>query len=330
MNGAGFAQPLPRLPNLLSGQDEILLLPREFLLQRRHLSLERLGYLLEAQQLPEVLRHSRQARKRGSEQIADLDTQHPSKVGCFVEPQRTLCSLDLRNRCLQPVVAERLHRLGEGGLGQVARYPYLPDVIKAWWLGWPSAMIGAKVPDNSLVLDCDPRNGGDLEKLVALVGDLPPTLTVWSGRNDGGQHLYYQRPTGPLTSTRLPEGIDLKVNGYCIVPPSIHPATGQLYRWESRTPATLPSRLQELLTPLPPRPIARSGSNASAIGLLRAVVGAPEGNRNKVLYWASCRAAESGILDNQVEALLINAAVAAGETETKARRTVASARRKTS
>jgi hypothetical protein len=49
-----------------------------------------------------------------------------------------------------------------------------------------------------------------------------------------------------------------------------------------------------------------------------------------VLYWASCRAAESGILNDQVAALLIDAAVTAGETETKARNTVASARRKMS
>jgi len=115
-----------------------------------------------------------------------------------------------------------------------------PDKIKIWWTKWPNAMIGAKVPDSLLVIDLDPRNGGDLEKLVALVGDLPPTLTVWSGRNDGGRHLYFLRPYGPLTSTRLPQGIDLKVNGYCIVPPSIHPATGLPYRWESREPAALP------------------------------------------------------------------------------------------
>lgn len=31
------------------------------------------------------------------------------------------------------------------------------------------------------------------------------------------------RPAGPLTSTRLPKGIDLKVNGYCIVPPRHSP-----------------------------------------------------------------------------------------------------------
>jgi hypothetical protein len=82
-----------------------------------------------------------------------------------------------------------------------------------------------------------------------LVGDLPDTLTAWSGRNDGGSHLYFLRPPGPLTSTRLPEGIDLKINGYMIMPPSIHPATGLPYRWEDHPVASLPSRLRELLAP---------------------------------------------------------------------------------
>jgi hypothetical protein len=204
-----------------------------------------------------------------------------------------------------------------------------PDKITAGWTRWPQAMIGAAVPDPLLVIDIDPRNGGSLEALTELVGALPDTLTAWSGRNDAGSHLYFLRPPGTLTSTRLPEGIDLKINGYMITPPSIHPATGQPYRWqdEDAPTAAIPAKLSELLRPPPPRPIARPCSNASAIGLLRAVVGAPEGNRNNTLYWAACRAAESGILDNQVEALLINAAVTAGETETKARRTVASARR---
>jgi Bifunctional DNA primase/polymerase, N-terminal len=207
-----------------------------------------------------------------------------------------------------------------------------PDQIKAWWTRWPYAMIGARVPDNRIVIDLDPRNDGSIEAVEELTGPLPATLTVWSGRNDGGRHLYFQRPASPLSSRRLPKGVDLKANGYCIMPPSIHPATGQPYRWqdEDAPAAAIPAKLSELLHLPPPTPIARAGSNASAIGLLRAVVGAPEGNRNNVLYWASCRAAESGILDDQVEALLINAAVTAGETETKARRTVASARRKTS
>ena len=207
-----------------------------------------------------------------------------------------------------------------------------PDKIKAWWGKWPHAMIGARVPASTIVIDIDPRNGGSLEALEAITGPLPATLSAWSGRKDGGRHLYFRRPAGQLTSTKLPDGIDLKANGYCILPPSIHPATGQPYRWqdEDAPAAPIPAKLSELLRPPPPSPIARSCSTASAIGLLRAVVGAPEGKRNNVLYWASCRAAESGILDDQVEALLINAALTAGENESKARRTVASARRKTS
>jgi hypothetical protein len=202
-----------------------------------------------------------------------------------------------------------------------------PDQIKLWWTKWPNAMIGAVVPDTCIVIDVDPRNGGDLEKLVALVGDLPPTLTVWSGRNDGGRHLYYQRPAGTLTSTRLPEGIDLKVNGYCIVPPSIHPATGQPYRWESREPTPLPARLQELLTP-PPQPVRtyRTVSTGSSAGLMRTVAGAPDRQRNKVLFWASCRAVENGLID-RIADQLIAAAVSNGLPELEARRTVASARK---
>jgi hypothetical protein len=205
------------------------------------------------------------------------------------------------------------------------------DQIKAWWTKWPYAMIGARVPDNYFVIDIDPRNGGSIEAVEEFTGPLPATLTVWSGRNDGGRHLYFQRSASPLSS-RLPKGVDLKVNGYCIMPPSIHPATGQPYRWqdEDAPVAAIPAKLSELLRPPSPRPTVRAGSNSSAIGLLRAVVGAPEGNRNNVLYWAACRAAESGILDDQVAALLIDAAVTAGETETKARNTVASARRKMS
>lgn len=122
-----------------------------------------------------------------------------------------------------------------------------PDVIRSWWSRWSRAMIGASVPEALVVLDVDPRNGGDLAELGKLAGSIPETLTVWSGRGDGGRHLYFRRPTGPLTSTRLPAGIDLKVAGYCIVPPSIHPATGRAYRWEHRPVVPMPRRLRELL-----------------------------------------------------------------------------------
>jgi hypothetical protein len=207
-----------------------------------------------------------------------------------------------------------------------------PDQIRAWWTRWPQAMIGAPVPESLLVIDIDPRNGGNLAELEKLTGPLPATLTAWSGRNDGGRHLYYLRPAGPLTSTRLPEGIDLRVGGkhYCIMPPSIHPATGMPYRWEEHPAAVLPAKLRVLLRPAPqPVRTYRSGSTGASSALIRTVAGAPESKRNKVLFWASCRAVENGVID-QIADELVTAALTIGLTETEARRTVVSARRTTS
>jgi hypothetical protein len=201
-----------------------------------------------------------------------------------------------------------------------------PDQIKAWWGRWPIAMIGVRVPYSCIVVDVDPRNNGDLAQLETLTGPLPSTLTVWSGRNDGGRHLYFRRPPGPLTSTKLPTGIDLKANGYCIAPPSIHPATGEPYRWEHHPVATPPRGLRELLRPTPKLATVYRGSGGNGDALLRTVAAAMEGNRNNVLYWAACRAVEDGLID-QIEDELVAAAMSAGENETKARRTVASARR---
>jgi hypothetical protein len=202
-----------------------------------------------------------------------------------------------------------------------------PQQIRTWWRRWPKAMIGVRVPEAFLVLDIDPRNGGDLAELESLTGPLPATLIVWSGRNDGGRHLYFQRPAGELMGTRLkPLGIDLKVNGYVIAPPSIHPATGQPYRWEHHPVALLPHALRELLRPRARPIITNRGNSGNGAGLVRTVAQAQEGSRNDTLYWAACRAVEDGLI-NQLEDQLIAAAMTAGETETKARRTVASARK---
>jgi hypothetical protein len=167
-----------------------------------------------------------------------------------------------------------------------------------------------------------------LAELENLIGEsLGDTLTAWSGRNDGGRHLYYLRPAGPLTSTRLPKGIDLKVNGYCIVPPSIHPATGLPYRWDERDPAPLPWRLRELLRPLPPRTTYSGRRNKSGKPLVDFVARFVTDGVNDALFWAACKAAEDGILD-EIEVELISTAVSVGESEKQARWTVKSARKR--
>ncbi len=202
-------------------------------------------------------------------------------------------------------------------------------MISDWWTRWPAANIGGRVPDGLMVIDIDPRNGG-LAGWASLTAKrtAPETLTVLSGREDGGSHLYFLRPPGPLSSRQLPPGIDLKVNGYCVLPPSRHPATGKPYRWLENTPAGLPPWLREVLRPpAVPRTLARrlGTSTAARHRLVDFVAQQPEGNRNDGLYWAANRAHEAGVLDS-LEEELVEAATSAGETPTAARRTIASAR----
>ena len=203
-----------------------------------------------------------------------------------------------------------------------------PEAIRQWWQRWPDAMIGAAVHPGLLVLDIDPRNGGSLEALEVLTGPLPETLTVWSGRGDGGRHLYWQRPAGELTQTNLPAGIDLKWHGYTILPPSIHPASGKAYLWEVRPVAALPARLRGLL--LAPQPWAKLVKPAPGQGepLVRLVLDLKDGERNRGLFWAACRAAESGRLSPSLTAQLVLAAENVGLTAEEATRTIESARRK--
>lgn len=206
-----------------------------------------------------------------------------------------------------------------------------PEQVARWWRS-ESHNIGARVPGALMVLDIDPQNGGSLEALEAAAGTaLPPTLTVHSGRGTGGQHRYYLHPGGPLTSTRLPAGIDVKTErGYCVMPPSLHPATGQPYRWEKHTPANLPATVVAMLRPPAPRAPARSHAGDAlpkrALYLARYVERLPEGQRNAGLFWAACRAVEDRHPGESFD-LLEGAAMVAGLDQHEAARTIASARR---
>lgn len=211
-----------------------------------------------------------------------------------------------------------------------------PAAVAAWWGNGATHNLGARVPQSLIVLDIDPQNCGSLDALEDASGSaLPPTLTVHSGRGTGGRHLYFRHPGGIVTSTRLPRGIDVKTStGYCVMPPSVHPVTGNPYRWESRAPEHLPAQLLALMRVAQhsvPRPSMRAGRRPGALGaralhLARYVQDAPEGTRNSRLFWAACQAVRDGHPELVFD-LLEGASVAAGLSESEARRTIASARR---
>jgi hypothetical protein len=158
-------------------------------------------------------------------------------------------------------------------------------ILQQWWATEPGANIGIRTGAISglLVLDIDPRNGGDrsLTELQRQRGTLPETVEALTG--GGGRHLFFAHPGGALTSKPFLPGVDIKADGgYVVAPPSLHPS-GQLYEWkqgagpEAKSPAPLPPWLLECLkSPNTGSPAARSVSEWRQV----AMRGIGEGQRN--------------------------------------------------
>jgi hypothetical protein len=94
--------------------------------------------------------------------------------------------------------------------------------IREWWRRWPDANIGiltGRYRDGYfIVLDFDPRNGGDW---FDDVGEdvLPPTWVVHTPNK--GRHFYYGT-TELYRCEKLPDGVDLRgEGGYVVAPPSV-------------------------------------------------------------------------------------------------------------
>mgnify|MGYP006278692985 CR=1 FL=1 len=109
------------------------------------------------------------------------------------------------------------------------------DTLRKWWGQYPQANVGVAtgMVSGVVVLDVDPRDGGDasLANLEAEHGPLPTTLVTRTG--SGGSHYWFACPDGGLHSRKPYQGIDFKADGgYVVAPPSIHP-NGQAYRFES-------------------------------------------------------------------------------------------------
>jgi hypothetical protein len=110
--------------------------------------------------------------------------------------------------------------------------------VTAWWRHWPEANIGIATGRVSglVVLDIDPRNGGN-EGLIDLQrehGQLPETAIANTG--GGGKHLYFKHPGDREVKNCAAlggfSGLDLKADGgYVVASPSNHQSGGS-YLWD--------------------------------------------------------------------------------------------------
>jgi hypothetical protein len=110
-----------------------------------------------------------------------------------------------------------------------------PETIKRWWaFAWPDANIGIATGEVSgiVVLDIDPRHGGDksLAEIEERFGRLPNTLRSKTG--GGGWHFFFRHPGHYVKSITIMPGVDIKADGgYAVAPPSLH-ISGKSYEWE--------------------------------------------------------------------------------------------------
>lgn len=125
---------------------------------------------------------------------------------------------------------------GSAQCGRIGKHPRTRNGLKEattdkakitqWWLENSDANIGlVPWPSGLIVLDIDPRNGGNesLAELEKTHGKLPDTARVFTG--GGGQHIYFTLPTGVdrVPSRVLRPGVELKAQGtYVLAPPSSH------------------------------------------------------------------------------------------------------------
>lgn len=121
-----------------------------------------------------------------------------------------------------------------------------PDKIREWWAKWPSANPAIAVPADCVVLDVDPRKGGDatLARLETEHG-ARPTLEVETG--NGGRHLFYRVDANSVSNqVEVAPGLDTRtIGGYVVAAGAIHGLTGRPYAWRNELePADAPSWLR--------------------------------------------------------------------------------------
>jgi hypothetical protein len=175
---------------------------------------------------------------------AIVPLHHPLFTG-----KRPCCSCD---QCFSCRHTGKHPRFNPTDLGHGARSASnLEGLISKWWSQWPDANIGIATGAISgiVVIDIDPRNGGDVafQELQDRLGRLPDTVEVQTG--GGGRHLYFQY-VGELRGKWGP-GVDLLSDGQLVVAPgSLHPSGVQYVFELSSDPsevavAELPLRWRE-------------------------------------------------------------------------------------
>jgi hypothetical protein len=215
-----------------------------------------------------------------------------------------------------------------------------PDQLEELWHRHPGTLVGVATGAKSgiSVLDIDKKHRPAHEWWAAHRGRLLPTRVHRT--RSGGLHLIFRHREGIRNSEGIiAKGVDTRgEGGYCIWWPGTgfqvlaDPGIQAWPEWLTvKAPVPVPPPL-----PISRRAIAARGDLRPTLhrakGILRTMVEAPEGERNRVLFWAACRTRDmyaAAELDHpsamQVLDLLREAAARAGLPQRETERTITSA-----
>ncbi len=192
--------------------------------------------------------------------------------------------------------------------------------VAAWWRRWPAANIG--IPTGTAsgvdVVDVDRKpdgNGFDAFGRARRAGLVDGWVAVVRTPS-GGAHFYYPAdPDLPQPSWQAAAArVDFRgTGGYVMVPPStvmtVHGLSGYSFAaGGDREPRPVDAEaLREFLDPRPEPVVHRARGPVRSEDAKRLADWAgmrAEGERNRGLFWASCRLAEAGLsLPEMVDAL---------------------------
>ena len=177
--------------------------------------------------------------------------------------------------------------------------------LETWAHQYPACNWGLATGTVSglVVIDIDGAEGrASLANLEREGLTLPATLTVTTGRTDGGEHRYFRSPSGVDIrndqSGKIGAHVDVRgTGGFVVCPPSIH-ASGKQYRFidPSAPVADLPAWIVNRLTVRPPMPTATTQAGPQAVG---------QGGRTNMLVSLAGTMQRRGMSLEAIEAALL-------------------------
>ena len=216
-----------------------------------------------------------------------------------------------------------------------------PAQLTAWWARWPTANIGIPTGGASGidVVDIDVRPTGS--GFAALRGaSVAGLLDGWAAivrTPSGGAHVYFaadlSRPQRCWQAASA--HVDFRGDGGYVVAPPSATARGAYttMRVAHGTRTVDASAVRRLIDPRPTRPTTPSPGRVDRVAETSRIIGwletRQEGERNRSLFWAACRLAETGLPQTDIIAALTSPGLRIGLPEPEITAAIRSAIRTT-